>query len=93
MGKRFTLKHWVGREMGVERIYVRDADDDWGYFDRCPHSKCVTWGGVDGGSPEVLDALFGAKRIGAHSSWRAASEEGDGDTIWRALLYAAGVGR
>lgn len=91
---RFTLKHWRGSDINIERVYVTGDDGEgWGFFERLPDTEGVSWRGVDGGSPKVLDALFGARKIGRHASWRVAGEEGDEHTIWRALLYVAGVKR
>ena len=91
--EKHRFNYWRGSDMGIERIYVRDGPDEYGYFERDPWNKGVSWSGADGGSVEVLDALFGTKRIGPHASWRMASEEGDTAVIWRALLYLAGAGR
>lgn len=92
MADRFTLKHWRGTELGIERVYVTDQNGDtYGCFQRTPDSKDVSWNGMDGGSPEVLDAILADQRLGRHANWRAASEDGDHDPIWWALLFAAGV--
>lgn len=89
---RFTLKHWRGSDTGIERVYVTDeSGDTCGCFQRLPDSQDISWGGIDGGSPEVLDAVLGDQRLGRHANWRAASEEGDHQVIWWALLFAAGV--
>jgi len=84
------LRYWRGSDTGLERIYVRRDGEELGYW-QCSAFDGLGWTGEAGQSPTLLDSLLGTQRLGQHESWRHASQEGDHDPIWFALMFAAGV--
>lgn len=84
------LRYWRGTEMDIERIYVRLDGEEQGYWQRSAFDG-IGWKGESGRSPAMLDRVIGEQRLGQHESWRHASQEGDSDPIWFALMFAAGV--
>ena len=91
--RELELRFWKGDF--TTRIYVKvkkaNGSEDLGYFERHGDDP-IGWQCFEPGRcPGVLDDILGEQRLGRHATWRNASELGDHDPIWWALMFAAGV--